>query len=84
LNVNAGRAPTRIGGDGIDPYLDVPHWLSVDLKRLLRSHRVEHAVVDGYMQRVDSDDPDDHRDRFSFPGSDPTMIQAIVNTLPCD
>jgi hypothetical protein len=82
--VNAGRAPTKIGGDGIDPFLIVPHWLSVDLKRLLRSHRIEHTVVDGYMQNMESEDPDAHHDRFSFPGSDPGVIQAIVNTLPCD
>ncbi len=81
--MNPGRAPTRIGGDGIDPFLDMPHWLSPELKRRLRHHRFAYRIIDFYIQRCDSNDPNDHSDRFYFPESDPRTIQVIVDTLPC-
>ena len=79
--MNAGRAPTRIGGDGILPYVDVPHWLAADLSRVLRSHRVEFQVRVGYVRRVGSDDPDDHTDRFVFPTERAARVQVLVDSI---
>jgi hypothetical protein len=82
--VNPGRAPTRIGGDGIDPFLDLPHWMAQEFKRCLRHHRIRYKIIDFYVQRCGSDDPDEHSDRFYFPGSDPRAIQMIVDGLSRD
>jgi len=79
--VNPGRAPTRIGGDGILPFVDVPHWMAADLVRVLRSHRVEYRVRPAYIRRADSDDPDDHTDRFIFPTERPAKVQVLVDSI---
>ena len=79
--MNPGRAPTRIGGDGILPFLDVPHWLTVDVIRILRSHRVEYRVRSGYIHRQDSEDPDDQIDRLTFPSTHADQIQALLDPL---
>lgn len=79
--MNAGRAPTPLGGDGIDPFVLLPHWFTVEFARELRSHRIAFAVAAGFVQRADSRDPDDHQDRLKFPGSDPAVIQALLDPL---
>lgn len=79
--MNPGRAPTRIGGDGILPFVDMPHWLAGEFVRLLRSHRVECQVRVAYVRLADSEDPDDHTDRFSFPAERVGRTQALVDTI---
>lgn len=79
--MNPGRAPTRFGGDGILPFVDVPHWLAVDLVRVLRSHRVQYQVRVAYLRRADSEDPDDHTDRFIFPTESPARVQVLVDSI---
>lgn len=79
--MNAGRAPTRIGGDGILPFLDVPHWFAGDVKRVLRLHRVEFEILDGYARLTGSDDPDDHTDRLIFPSAKPEQVQWLVDSI---
>ncbi len=79
--MNPGRAPTRIGGDGIHPFVDVPHWIAGELRRALRHHRIEFELRSAYLRRADSDDPDDHSDRFVFPSERPERVQAIVDSV---
>ena len=43
LRVNAGRKPARVGGDRIAPFLDVPHWFTADIVRMLRRQRRCHS-----------------------------------------
>lgn len=81
MKVNPGRAPTRIGGDGILPFLDVPHWFAIEVIRVLRHHRIEFEIKPAFIRRADSDDPDDHTDRLIFPASLPAQIQALVDSI---
>lgn len=55
--------------------------MAADLARVLRSHRVEYQVKVAYIRRVNSDDPDDHTDRFMFPTASPARVQALVDSL---
>lgn len=82
--MNAGRAPTRIGGDGILPFVDVPHWFVADFARALRSHRVDYEIRPAYIRRADSDDPDDHIDRLVFPSASPAAVQALLDSVKPD
>lgn len=79
--MNAGRAPTRIGGDGILPFVDVPHWFFNQLSRVLRHHRVEFHLRLAYIRRADSDDPDDHMDRLIFPSAGPAYVQSLLDSI---
>jgi len=79
--VNPGRAPTRIGGDGILPFVDVPHWFFNQFARVLRHHRVEFQLRLAYIRRADSDDPDDHMDRLIFPSARPEYVQSLLDSI---
>lgn len=79
--MNPGRAPTRLGDDGILPFVDVPHWLAVDVVRVLRRHRVEFRRRPGYIRRADSDDPDDQMDRLIFPSERADRVQALLDSM---
>lgn len=79
--MNPGRAPTRLGGDGILPFVDVPHWCAADLARVLRSHRVDFEVRVAYIRRASSEDPDDHTDRFLFPTEHAGRVQVLVDSI---
>ena len=81
VRVNPGRAPTPIGGDGILPFVDVPHWFAFECVKVLRDHRVEVQVLPAFIRRVGSDDPDDHMDRLVFPSARPEYVQWLLNTL---
>lgn len=82
--MNPGRAPTRIGGDGILPFVDVPHWFAGELVRLLRHRRVEFQLRPGYIRRADSDDQDEHLDRLSFPSARPEYVQLLIDSIKPD
>lgn len=88
LKVNPGRKPTPIGGDGILPYLDVPHWLSVEVARVLRSHEVDFEIRCGFAGRPGPKpgtlDPEDHDDRLIFPRARPDSVQALVDSIEYD
>ena len=79
--MNPGRVPTRIGGDGILPFLDVPHWFAGDVVRVLRHHRVDFQIRSAFILLVDSDDPDDHTDRLMFPSARPEQVQVLVDSI---
>ena len=81
MRVNPGRAPTRIGGDGILPYVDVPHWFARDFVRVLRHRRIEFEIRPAYIRRTGSDDPDDHTDRLIFPSARPAHVQALLDSV---
>jgi hypothetical protein len=81
VRVNPGRAPTRLGGDGIFPFVDVPHWFTGEVARILRHHRVRFEARAGFLRRADSDDPDDHIDRLSFPSARPEFIQTLIDSV---
>ena len=81
LWVNPGRPPTPIGGDGIEPFVDVPHWFLSSVRTMLRRHRIDHHVRAGLFQRDGSRDPDDHPDRIVFPGGDASSLQRMVDRL---
>lgn len=81
LRVNPGRQPARIGGERIVPFLDVPHWFTADIVRMLRRHRVDFTIDLAFVRRTDSDDPDDQSDRLSFPRSPPDLIQALIDGI---
>ena len=81
LLVNAGRQPTRIGGDRIAPFLDVPHWFTSDIVRMLRRHRVDFTIDLAFVRSRESDDPDDQSDRFSFPRLPAEQVQALVDGI---
>ena len=61
--------------------MDVPHWFSVEINRVLRKHRVEFEVRHGFIQVTDSDDPDDQTDRFIFKSARPEFIQSLVDSI---
>ena len=82
VRFNAGRKSTRIGGDGIDPYVDLPHPLADMLERLLNERGIEFAVRRSYIVGA----PNDHNpmhviDRFSFPTAPIRELQAVVDLL---
>ncbi|MFT4515928.1 MAG: hypothetical protein ACI89X_002340 [Planctomycetota bacterium] len=82
--MNPGRAPTPVGGDGILPFVDVPHWFVADVARVLRSHRVDYQLRPAYIRRVGSDNPDDHLDRFVFQFADPKAVQSLLDSIKPD
>lgn len=84
MRVNPGRAPTPIGGDGILPFVDVPHWFTAEFVRVLRSHRVDYKTRSGYIQRVGSHEPDDHTDRLVFTSARPEVIQSLLDSIKPD
>ena len=79
--MNPGRAPTRLGNDGIQPFLDVPHWLAAAVIRVLRRHRIAYQIKPAYKRLASSDDPDDHTDRLVFLHDPADRIQALVDGL---
>lgn len=81
LKVNPGRAPTRIGGDEMLPFLDVPHWFALEVIRVLRHHRIDFDIRPAFEKRADSDDPDDHTDRLVFPKAQPAQVQYLVDSV---
>jgi hypothetical protein len=83
--VNPGRAPTRLGGDGILPFVEVPHWFLADVVRVLRRHRVEHTVELRVSYMADyPDDPDCSTDRISFPTARPAQVQPLLDSIKPD
>ena len=88
FTVNPGRKPTPIGGDGILPFVDVPHWFSDQLSRELGKHGVEFGVKCGIAGRPGpvpgTLDPREHDDRFSFPRAKPTDIQKLLDSIEYD
>ncbi len=86
--VNPGRKPTPIGGDGILPYVVVPHWFAGELRRVLRKRSIEFEVRCGFSGRPGPTpgtlDPVDHEDRFSFPRATPDYLQALINSIEFD
>ena len=89
VKVNAGRAPTPIGGDGINPYADVPHWFLDEVSRALSQHGIAFEVRLAYIQRATpsdprtlSSDPDDHIDRLVFSRSaDVRSVQRAIDSI---
>jgi len=80
--VNPGRAPTRLGGDGILPFVDVPHWFLTDVVRVLRRHRVEFQLRLRFSYRAEHpDDPDAATDRLSFPVARPEQVQRLLDAI---
>ena len=96
FRVNPGRQPTRLGGDGIQPYILVPHAFCSQLVEGLRHRQIEVQVRCGsedfvhYHEQPSQPfpsgrvDPVDHDDRLTFPGRDPTQIEAILNSIKFD
>jgi len=50
--VNPGRPPTPIGGDGIEPYSIVPHYVSARLASELRKRRIEFELRCGAKEDI--------------------------------
>jgi hypothetical protein len=96
FHVNPGRLPTRLGGDGIQPYALVPHAFCALLVEHLRRKQVEVQVRCGakdfvhYHEQPSQPfpsgrvDPVDHQDRLTFPGGDATRIVAVLNSIEFD
>ena len=83
LWVNPGRKPTRLGGDGILPYMLVPHWVSNHVTTVLERHGIEFEIQDGFSRRhVDRVDPED-QDKFIFPRARPESVQKLVDSIEC-
>jgi hypothetical protein len=94
--VSPGRPPTRLGGDGIHPYVLVPHKFSEPLVAHLRANQVVVEVRCGaedfvhYHARpsqpfpTGSVDPLEHEDRLTFPVGDATQIEHILNSVEFD
>ena len=77
-SVNPGRPPTPIGGDGIEPWVVVPHWFLDALVRALSEYRIEHRVELSFAHPAGARDPDDYEDRVVFLGGDVPTLQSIV------
>ena len=71
FRVNSGRPATRIGGDSIPVYVDIPRERSDALRRILDKHQIPFSVSEGYAGiRGDSERPAEVTkwiDRFVFP-----------------
>ena len=96
FRVNPGRPPTRLGGDGIQPYILVPHAFRSLLVEHLEARQVPVQVRCGaedfvhYHEKPSQPfpservDPVEHEDRLTFPGGDATRIEAILNSIEFD
>ena len=94
--VNPGRPATRLGNDGIQPYVMVPHALRSRLVEGLRAMHVAVEVRCGaedwvhYHERPSQPfpagrvDPVDHEDRLTFPGGDASRIEVVLNSIEFD
>ena len=81
LWVNPGRKPTPIGGDGILPYVLVPHWAGKHVAGVLEGHGIEFELEEGWARSVrDRVGPDDD-DRFTFPRAEAEFVQKIVDAI---
>ena len=85
LWVNPGRPPTKLGGDGILPYLQVPHWLSAQIAKVLEQHKIEftlqHAVSGTPGPTPGTLHPEHHDDRFTFPRAKASAVQAVMDSI---
>lgn len=81
LRVNPGRPATRIGGDGIHPYLDVPHPQTCGVLRLLRRHRIPFQVQYAFARQAEAPDLDRATDRVSFPENSGPQIQGLLDQV---
>ena len=52
-----------------------------DFVRVLRHHRVEFRICDGYERRRGSQDPDDCMDRLVFPRGHPEFVQTLLDSV---
>src|SRR5438045_3358263 len=96
FHVNPGRPPTPLGGDGIQPYILVPHLLCSKLVEPLRARGVAVQVRCGAEDYVHYHEPPsqpfpswrvdhlDHDDRLTFPDGDAARIEAILNSIAVD
>ena len=86
--VNAGRKPTPIGGDGILPYVDIPHRFADVLGGVLGERAIEFEVQCGVHGRAGAApgtlDPEHHDDRFSFPEARADHVQAVIDSIEFD
>ena len=94
--MNPGRPPTPLGGDGIQPYILVPHSLCSKLVEGLRSSGIVVQLRCGAEDYVHYHqppshpfpssrvDPVEHDDRLTFPGGDAARIEAVLNSIELD
>ena len=86
--MNSGRKPTPIGGDGILPYVDIPHRFAGELKTVLGDRAIEFEVQCGIGGRPGTApgtlDPEHHDDRFSFPEARADHVQAVIDSIEFD
>jgi len=66
--VNPGRAETRIGGDAIAVWVDVPRWLASRMKTALDRAGIAFEVDESASAVTLPSGTEESIDRFSFPG----------------
>lgn len=78
LDLNPGRPPTRIGGDGIDPWVSLERRHACVLVDELRRRGVAHRVrpMGGY----ETDGSCVLMDRISFPGGDVHALRRLLRS----
>lgn len=77
--VNPGRPPTRIGQDGIDPWVRIEDGVLTALLDLLRRQEVVYRVRPDGGRLVEELGDSIPMHRVSFPGEDCQRIQRIID-----
>jgi len=82
LEVKSGRPPTRLGNDGIDSYLIIPHLQLDAICRVLDKGKIKYNVVLG-VSRIAVPRPGSgwSFDRFGFPDDDIELIQTLLDEI---
>jgi len=77
IDVNPGRPPTPIGGDGIDPWIRVEDWQGALIVEMLQTRGISHRVRREGGRVVDGCEVP--LDRISFPGGDARQLQTLFH-----
>ena len=78
--VQRGRPPTPIGGDGIEPWIEIEDWQTPFIVEILRERAIDHRVTTA-SSWIDDDEYDVHMrfDRISFPGGDHRKLRDLFD-----
>jgi hypothetical protein len=77
--VNPGRPATRLGRDGIDPWVDVRRRYALSIVRLMRREGIYCRITEA--STIDDDRYGMHVvfDRISFRSADPGHVQKLLD-----
>ena len=77
--VNPGRRATKLGNDGIDPWVSLPRRFTPSLVRRLELEGVATRVREGSIVDDDRYGVFVMLDEVVFPGADPHQVQRILD-----